>query len=161
MPLVAQVDVTDPRGYIRRVVFNSAGYMTSDTHALGQSEQQAVTYSYYSDNLMKSVTDALGRTTSYDYDANGNLARITRLDGTPEAVTTTFTHESQFNCLATVTDPLNHTTIFNYDSLGNLTSVVDPLNQPTLGLPRYLIVYQKSQIPSKWENVHMHFWLIR
>ena len=28
MPLVAQVDVTDPRGYVRRVVFNSSGYVT-------------------------------------------------------------------------------------------------------------------------------------
>ena len=52
MPLVAQVDVTDPRGYVRRVVFAS-GYITSDTHALGQPEQQTVTYDYYSDNLLQ------------------------------------------------------------------------------------------------------------
>ena len=61
MPLVAQVDVTDPRGYIERVVFNSSGYTFSDTHALGQPEEQTVTYSYYADNSLQSVTDALGR----------------------------------------------------------------------------------------------------
>ncbi|HKV94283.1 MAG TPA: kelch repeat-containing protein [Candidatus Angelobacter sp.] len=59
MSLVAQVDVTDPRGYVRRVTFDDTGYMTSDTHALGQPEQQTVTYSYYADNLPRSVTDPL------------------------------------------------------------------------------------------------------
>ena len=72
MPLVAQVDVTDPRGYVERVVFDPAGYKTSDTHALGQPEQQTITYSYYNDNLLQSATDALGRVTSFDYDAKGN-----------------------------------------------------------------------------------------
>jgi YD repeat-containing protein len=83
MPLVAQVDVTDPRGYVERVVFGSTGYMISDTHALGQPEQQTVTYSYYADNTLQSVTDALGRVTSFDYDGNGNTTRVTRLAGTP------------------------------------------------------------------------------
>jgi RHS repeat-associated protein len=131
MPLVAQVDVTDPRGYIRRVVFNSAGYMTTDTHALGQPEEQTVTYSYFADNLLQSVTDALGRKTSYDYDANGNLSRLTQLDGTSDAVTTTLTYSAQFNQLASVTDSLNRTATLNYDSIGNLTSVIDPLNHST------------------------------
>ena len=72
LPLVAQVDVTDPRGYVRRVVFGQTGYMASDTHALGQTEEQTVTYSYYSDNLLQSVTDSLGRVTSFDYDSQGN-----------------------------------------------------------------------------------------
>ena len=41
---VTQTDVTDPRGYVRRVTFNGAGYGLSDTAALGQPEAQAVTY---------------------------------------------------------------------------------------------------------------------
>lgn len=128
MALVAQVDVTDPRGYVRRVVFGPAGYITSDTHALGQPEEQTVTSEYYADNTLKSVTDALGRKTSFDYDANGNRTRVTRLDGTPDAVTTTFTYEPQFNHLASATDPLNHTTSFSYDQNGNLTTTTDALN---------------------------------
>jgi RHS repeat-associated protein len=128
MALVAQVDVTDPRGYTRRVQFNSNGYSSSDTYALNQPEQQVFTYQYYADNTLKSVTDPLGRTTSFDYDANGNRTRVTRLDGTPNAVTTTFAYEPQFNHLTSVTDPLNHTSAFNYDSLGNMTSAVDPLS---------------------------------
>jgi hypothetical protein len=59
MPLVAQVDVTDPRGYVERVTFGPAGYKTSDIHALGQPEQQTETFSYYSDNLLQSVMISL------------------------------------------------------------------------------------------------------
>ena len=127
MPLVAQVDITDPRGYVRRVIFGPAGYPTSDTRALGQPEQQTVTYSYYADNTLQSVTDALGRVTSVDYDGFGNTTRITRMDGTPDAVTTTFTYEPNFNQLASVTDPLNHSTTFSYDRNGNLSTMTDAL----------------------------------
>jgi YD repeat-containing protein len=87
--LMSQVDVTDPRGYVRRVNFNASGYTISDVRALGQPEQQTTTYEYYADNLLKSVTDPLGNKTSYDYDVNGNRTRTTRLDGTPQAVTST------------------------------------------------------------------------
>jgi RHS repeat-associated protein len=128
MPLVAEVDVTDPRGYVRRVVFNDTGYVTSDTHALGQPEEQTTTYDYYADNLLKSVTDSLGRTSTFDYDRNGNTTRVTRLDGTPDAVTTTFAYNGTFNQLSSMTDPLNHTSTFAYDALGNLTTATDPLN---------------------------------
>jgi YD repeat-containing protein len=131
MPLVAQVDITDPRGYVERMVFNSAGYTTSDTHALGQPEEQAVTYAYYADNPLQSLTDALGRITSFDYDANGNRTRVTQLDGTPDAVTTSFSYEPNFNQLASVTDPLNHTSAFAYDTDGNLSTATDALNHQT------------------------------
>jgi RHS repeat-associated protein len=131
LPLVTQVDITDPRGYVRRVQFGPSGYKTSDTHALGQPEEQTITYSYYADNSLKSITDALGRTTSYDYDALGNRIRITSLDGTANASTTTFTYDPLFQEMATVTDPLGHTTTFSYDTSGNVTSVTDPLNHQT------------------------------
>lgn len=128
MPLVQQVDVTDPRGYVRRVAFGSTGYMTSDTHALGQPEQQAVTYAYYADNTLQSVTDALGRVTSFDYDAAGNVTFVTRLSGTPNSVTTGLTYEPQFNQLSSVIDPLGHAKTFHYDQNGNMTSASDALN---------------------------------
>jgi len=131
MPLVAQVDVTDPRGYVHRVVFGPTGNTTSDTHALGQPEQQTVTYSYYADNTVQSVTDALGRVTSFDYDSLGNTTRVTRLDGTPSAVTSTFSYEPQFNRLASVTDPLGHTSNMVYDPNGNLTAITDAVGHST------------------------------
>src|SRR5215510_8903401 len=76
--------------------------------------------------------DQLGRTTSFAYDSMGNMTSITRLAGTGNAVTTSFTYEATFNQLASVTDPLNHTTQFGYDTKGNVTSVSDLIsNQAT------------------------------
>jgi YD repeat-containing protein len=37
---VSQTDVTNPRGYVRRVTFNGDGYSLSDSQALGQPEEQ-------------------------------------------------------------------------------------------------------------------------
>jgi YD repeat-containing protein len=126
-PLVTQVDVTDPNGNIRRVAFNSYGYTSTDTRALGKPEQQVTTYAYYADNLLKSVTDQLGRVTTYDYDPNANLSSLTNLSGTANAVTSTFAYDGTYGQLMSVTDPLGHTTSMAYDTIGNLTSVIDPL----------------------------------
>jgi RHS repeat-associated protein len=128
---IAQIDVTDPRGYVRRVIFGSNGYPTSDTRALGQPEEQTTTYEYFPDNLLESTTDSLDRTSSFVYDVNNNLTQVTQLSGTANAITTTYTYEPTFNQRTSVTDPLNHTTSFAYDSNGNLVTVTDPLNHQT------------------------------
>ncbi|MFY9555547.1 MAG: RHS repeat-associated core domain-containing protein [Blastocatellia bacterium] len=130
---VAQTDVTDPRGKVNRVTFNSKGYTLTDIYALGQTEQQTYTYTRQTGtNFPLSMTDQLGRTTSFGYDSMGNLTSVTRLAGTSDAVTASFTYEMTFNQLASVTDPLNHTTQFGYDGRGNAVSVTDPLgNQAT------------------------------
>jgi RHS repeat-associated protein len=131
MALVASVDVTDPRGYVRRVKFGPSGQTTSDTHALGQPEEQTYTYAYYGDNLAQSVTDPLGRVTSFDYDGMGNLTRLTRLDGTSSAVTSTFAYNGPFAQLSSATDPLGHTSTFSYDQNGNLATATDALGHST------------------------------
>jgi len=80
------------------------------------------------------MTDALGRTTTYGYEPNtGNLLTVTRLYGTPDAVTTTYTYDPTFNQVKTVTDPLNHTATYDYDAFGNVTSIKNPrpFTQPT------------------------------
>ena len=128
---VTQADVTDPRGFIRRITYDSVtAYPLSDTRALGQSEQQTNTYVRQSgSSLVLSETDALSRKTTYAYDSLGNVTSITRLADTPDAVTTSFTYEPVFNQMTSTTDPLNHTTSFGRDSQGNLISVTNPLNQ--------------------------------
>ncbi len=129
---VTQTDVTDPRGFVRRLTFNSGGYALTDTAAYGQAEAQTTTYERQTGtNLILSITDALNRKTAYTYDSKGNVLTVTRLHGTANAVTTTYTYESTHNQLATVTDPLNHTTTFTYDSKGNLTGMTNALNKTT------------------------------
>lgn len=126
---VAQTEVTDPRGNVRRAIFNASGYRASDTYAVGKPEQQVFTYERDpATNKLISVTDPLGRKTAYAYDAKGNVAQVTHRAGTSGAVTTAFTYEPTFNQVATVTDPLNHTVTYGYDAGGNVTSVTDPLN---------------------------------
>ncbi len=129
---VTQTDVTDPRGYVKRFVFNSAGLTTAITDAFGQPEAQTTTYEWQATtNLLLSVTDALNRKTASTYDAKGNTLTVTRLATTPQAVTTTMTYEPVFNHVATVKDPLNHTTTFGYDVTGNLTTITNALNKIT------------------------------
>ncbi len=129
---ITQTDVTDPRGNVRRLAFNSAGYIVSNTYALGTSVQRTFTYERQAgSNLVLSVTDPLNRVTAHTYDSLGNRTSTTRLAGTPEAVTTSFTYEPSFNELASITDPLNHTTPFTYDTDGDLVKITDPLNHET------------------------------
>ena len=126
---IAQTDVTDPRGFVRRITFNADGQTVSDTFALGRPEQQTITFEREAGtNLPLSLTDGLGRKTTYAYDAYGNLTDVTRLAGTAEAVTAHFTYEPNFHRPASVTDPLGHTASFNYDAKGSLVKLTDPLN---------------------------------
>jgi RHS repeat-associated protein len=131
LPLVSQVDVTDPRGIVREVKFGPTGQMTSDTYALGKPEQEAFTYAYYSDNLIQSVTDQLARVTAFQYDANGNTTQITRLSGTPNAVSINLSYDPNFSQLVSVTDPLNNTTSISLDGSGNPLTITDPLSHQT------------------------------
>jgi RHS repeat-associated protein len=129
---VTQTDITDERGFVRRLAFNANGYPVTVTRALGQTEQQVVQRTVNSTtNLTESKTDALGRVTAYQYDARGNMTQMTLLHGTGNAVAWTYTYHPVFNGRATVTDPLNHTATYQYDSLGNLTSATNALNHTT------------------------------
>ena len=129
---VTQTDVTDPRGFVKRFSFNSAGLTTTVIDALGQPEAQSTTYTWQAGtNLLLSVTDTLSRTTAYTYDSKGNVLTVTRLSGTPNAVTTTFTYDPTYSQVATVTDPLSHTATLGYDTKGNLTTITNALSKVT------------------------------
>jgi RHS repeat-associated protein len=128
---VAQISVTNPRGYTRQTVFNPDGYAVSDTNAVGMAEQQTTTSSYFPDNLVNGVTDQLGRVTNYIYDINANPTSVTQLAGTSSAVTTSMTYDSTLSDLLSITDPLNNVTSLQYDANGNAISVTDPLQHRT------------------------------
>jgi YD repeat-containing protein len=130
---VTQTEVTNPRGYVRRLTFNSDRFMTSDIRALGQSIEQVTTYTRVTgSNLVETETDELGRVTRYTYNSKGNVLSVTRLYGTTDATTTSFTYDGTYDIVTSITDPLNHTTTVAYDTLGRPTSAIDPLNHQTI-----------------------------
>jgi RHS repeat-associated protein len=129
---ITQTDLTDPRGHVERLTFNSNRYVTADTQALGTPQQRTFTFERQTgSNLVMATVDALNRRTEFTYDDSGYVLTITRLAGTADAVTTSYTYEPLFHQLATVTDPLNHTWTREYDGAGRLTGIVDPLTHRT------------------------------
>src|ERR1700730_11674746 len=96
-----------------------------------RSPSLAYSYQYQPGiNLIVGITHALNRTTSYAYDLLGNVTAITRLLGTPDAVTTSLSYEAKFSQITSITGPLNHTTSLAYDSKGN------PLSRSSFFSPR-------------------------
>ena len=129
---VIQTNVTDPRGYLRITAFNSDGHMTSDTHAVGAPEVQALTFDVQDGTgLVLSETDALNRQTAFTYDSMANVTSITRLALTSNASTTWFTYDPREQELSSVTDPLGNETLLTYDNSGNLLATTDPLGNTT------------------------------
>jgi RHS repeat-associated protein len=131
---ITQTDITNPRGFVRRVVFNTARYPTSDTRALGQAVEQVTVKARLSGSqMLDTVTDELGRVTAFQYDSNGNVTSIERLFGTTDVVTRSFAFDTMYNELTSYTDPLNHTMSMGY-SAGRPQSITTPLsNQWTFG----------------------------
>jgi RHS repeat-associated protein len=125
---VISTTVTDPLGNQTTYHYNPAGFLLDVTDALGQKTVYNVDPN---SNQTLSTTDPLGRMTAFTYDSNGNTTSVTRLEGTPNAVTTSFTYDPAFDKITSSTDPLGNTTTFKYDTAGNLLSVTDPLNKQT------------------------------
>jgi RHS repeat-associated protein len=132
-----------PRTTVCKFTFNAAGYWTSNKQAFGQTIEQDYTAVRGGDpipaactlntaansptNALIALTDGLNRTTCWTYSVGGKILTETRLAGTANAVTTTYTYGA-YNQLASVQDPLSHATTFGLDSLGRLTSITDALS---------------------------------
>ena len=118
-----QATVTDPRGNVRIVNFNSDGFESSETRAYGKPEQQTATFNRQPlSGLLLSTTDALNRTATYTYDLMGNATSVTALAGTPNATMTSMSYNS-LGEPATVTDALGRTTTLSYDNNGNMVNL--------------------------------------
>ena len=133
---VTQTDLTNPRGYVRRVTFDAGGYPLMDTHAHGEAVAQTVTYTRQAEtNFILTATDQLGRETALTYDGQGNVASVTRLNGTAQAVTTSFTYKTTgtgtFNRLTSLTTPIATTTLAYNDAARTIT-LTDPLSHATV-----------------------------
>ena len=96
--------------------------VTSVTTGTG-ADAQTVTLSYAANSA--TVTDALGRSTTYQTNAAGQLVAVLQPMVNGSRPTTSYTYDANGNVL-TMTDPLGAVTSYNYDANGNLLGVEDP-----------------------------------
>ncbi|WP_146160792.1 RHS repeat domain-containing protein [Deinococcus arcticus] len=82
------------------------------------------TFTYNQYGWVSSRTDPLGRVTRYQYDINGQLAKAIASDGSVTAMQ----YDAHGN-LQQVKDPLDRIFKWNYDWGSRITSATDPLNQ--------------------------------
>jgi RHS repeat-associated protein len=121
----AKTTTTEPNGTLRVTEFDPVSHApSSETFGAGKPLAQTTTYSRDMDGNVTAMVDALGRKTSYQYDGTGHVTKITKLDGTADAVSTSFGYDGDSNLLASATDALNHTTTYGYTS-GCLSYVKD------------------------------------
>ena len=86
--------------------------------AVGYTED-VTNWTYHSDNLVESMTDALSNSWSYKYDSEGNLIQVVAPIGETGA-----TYDA-WGQLETFTDANRHITTYRYDSHGNLRETED------------------------------------
>ena len=133
---VAWPDVPTPLTY----EYDTSHFLKKGTDARGNTEARMT---YFPNGRLESVTDAMGKTTSYTYDLVNNTTTTTHPDNTGTTIqrhdanglllsetnplnqTKSFTYDANRN-KRTETDALNKTTTFDYDANGHLKSVVDP-----------------------------------
>jgi RHS repeat-associated protein len=123
--LITSTTVTDSLGRTMTQRFNSAGYVISQTDALGQVSK--ITRNITT-NLPTVTTGPCGcPEATFQYDARGNVILRTDRLGQTES----FEYEPTFNKLTKYTDKMGHVTTFMQDSHGNLVSLTNSLNQTT------------------------------
>lgn len=97
---------------------NNTGNLLSHSDALGT----LVTYTYRTNGLVDTATDANGRLTGFDYDTNGFL--ISRVD----AATNTWTYTyNDVGWKTSEANPLGEVSTYSYNLNGNVVLAIDPL----------------------------------
>ncbi len=128
--VITETKVTDPRGFVRRFTFNSRGSMVTDTRAYGTAKAQTTTIEYDASLVRpKASIDALNRRTGYEYDALGQVKKITYLEGTAQARTEQFERNGPHGELTKYTDAYNKATVYELDTRGAVKSITDPMNR--------------------------------
>ncbi len=108
----------DSNGNRTTATYNAGGQLTKLTDAL---TGDAMTYSYNAAGHVATRTDAVGRVTTYAYDASGqHLASVTSPQGTISYTYVTGQGAAREHALASVTGYDGVTTTYAYDALGRL-----------------------------------------
>jgi RHS repeat-associated protein len=100
----------------------------------GATLDTVATYSYDSHGKVLSLADADGGTTSYNYDAQGNLASVTKPANNDAGVgpVVAYAYDAAGRITA-VTDAVGSQMTYSYDALGRITAIAPPA--PIAGSP--------------------------
>ena len=96
-------------------VYDQLGQVVGVTNSLGKT----IVLSPERGEL-STITDPLGHTTTFSYDAAGSVAQVSD----PMGNTTRYVYDASERA-TTVTDPLGHTTSYGYDAEGRMIASVD------------------------------------
>ncbi len=134
--------LTDGKGYVTTIVYDSRGNETMITRPLSIIHG----FQYDAMNNLTKYINPLSKETNYAYNASGNLISVQDPRGTtsitplsnglidftldPLAQRTTLGYNSYGN-LTSVRDNLNHTTGFGYDGVSRMTSTTNAKGQAT------------------------------
>jgi YD repeat-containing protein len=112
----------DAQGRVTTYTNDTEGYPTR----IDFPDGTWVTYSYQSSpKAVTSMTDQRGFTTTFTYNAGGQLVSST------DALTNTTTYTYVSGLLQTSIDALNRVTTYGYDALRRLVTITNPLNETT------------------------------
>ncbi len=115
---VLQKTSTSGFSTIAQFTYNSQHLPLTCTDAAGKTSK----YSYNGAGQLTKMTDTLGETTTYQYDGSGYLLRVVNANAQTAA---SFTYD-QFGRVATRTDSEGYTVAFAYDALDRLTKETYP-----------------------------------
>lgn len=121
------VQTTQPNGVLIGYTFDARGNLTEVREGVGTALERSRRFEYEPIfSLVTQIVDAGGFATTIDYDAKGNIVKITD----PLNGVRSFTYNSRGQPLA-MTDEAGRTTSLAYDAKGNLQTVTDPLGVVT------------------------------
>ena len=103
--------------------YDNLDRIETETVPLENGSTATIRYSYYNDGKRRTVTDALGRVTLYEYEGRGNLQRVTTNQGLPDEHVVTYDYWPD-NLLRSITRPNGTVTSYDYDRADRLRSVV-------------------------------------
>ncbi len=117
-----QTHFIDERGNDTTYSYNLDGNLLNVNYADLSNESYV-----WQDQLMRSKTDAFGKTETFDFDALGNLTRTIDRAG----IQTDFSYDPTFSNVTGITKPGGRVTAFGYDANGNQTRITDALGDVT------------------------------
>jgi RHS repeat-associated protein len=109
-----------PDGAVTSITYDLGNRVLTQTTTTPEGKCATITYTYDAIGQKLSMTDALGKTTRWTYDARGN----TTTTSLPDESATKYAYDAEDRVIS-ATDALGAVTSYEYDQRGNMTSLAD------------------------------------